>query len=84
MGVGARTVGEAIRLQREDPELFIQVRAGRTALDAAVTQFAAPPADAALAARRRAFRARLNALMRKAAGDPVLIQRLEERVEPGE
>jgi len=81
MGVADRYVGDAIRLRRDDPELFSRVHAGSKTLNAAVTQLGAPPADAALTARLHALRARLNALMRQATGDPDLIQRLEEWID---
>ena len=61
MGVGDRYVGDALRLQREDPAAFAQVRAGKTSLNAALTRLlTASGAAAKQAARARDCRARTH------------------------
>ena len=55
MGVSERYVADALRLQREAPDAFAQVRAGKKTLNAALTALAATSAAAKQAAKLRAL-----------------------------
>lgn len=60
MGVSDRYVGDAFRLQREDPAAFAQVRAGKMSLSAALKRLGtASGAAAKPAVRLAAFRCRV-------------------------
>ena len=60
MGVVDRYVGDALWLQREAPDVFAQVRAGKTTLTAALTGLTATSAAGKQAARRRVLHSRVK------------------------
>ena len=81
MGVSDRYVGDAFRLQREDPAAFAQVRAGKMSLSAALKRLGtASGAAAKQAARVRGLRCRVNELIKRAATDPALLAKLEQAI----
>ena len=81
MGVSDRYVGDALRLRREAPAAFAQVRAGKMSLSAALKRLGtASGAAAKQAARVRGLRCRVNELIKRAATDPALLAKLEQAI----
>ena len=84
MGVSERYVADALRLQREAPDAFAEVRAGKKTLNAALTALAATSAAAKQAAKLRALQSRVNVLTKRAATDRAFFARLEDLVTAAE
>ena len=80
MGVSERYVADALRLQREDPKAFEEVRAGKLTLKAAIRQLTAAPADAEQAEKARELRNRVNVLIKRAALDAARLAELGQVV----